>query len=223
MCNRLTLLASQVVVVQTGATTSLTSLFKWGSLVQPSPRLSMIPADVWRLPSRGFAVRAIAATILIIISLDMARCRCQRQFQITVHTIYHSPQASSDGDGKNREAQLNAIRKNRDKLNTSFSPPPPGAGLRGVRQGFWGTFRQYRRSPQCMALGVSFAGIESTRASGIARILPLRTYVPDVGGLHRQRCRQEAKWDQQEMPRLLVSSPLRSRSRIRIPGQSHWQ
>ena len=91
----MTLLAPQVVVVQTGATTSLTSLSKWDSLVQPSPRLSMIPADVWRLPSRGFAatiLRDVAATILIIISLDMARCRCQRHFQFiqfTTHPKHH--------------------------------------------------------------------------------------------------------------------------------------
>ena len=35
-------------------------------------------------------------------------------------------------------------------------------------------------------LSVNFAGIESTRASGIARLLPLQTYVSEVGSLHRQ-------------------------------------
>ena len=32
---------------------------------------------------------------------------------------------------------------------------------------------------------LKFAGIESTRASGIARLLPLQTYVSGVGSLHR--------------------------------------
>ena len=35
-------------------------------------------------------------------------------------------------------------------------------------------------------LSVNFAGIESTRASGIARLLPLQTYVPEVGSPHHQ-------------------------------------
>ena len=35
-----------------------------------------------------------------------------------------------------------------------------------------------------MVLIVNFAGIESTSANGIARLLPLQTYVSEVGSLH---------------------------------------
>ena len=37
-----------------------------------------------------------------------------------------------------------------------------------------------------IALRVNSAGTEGTRTSGIARLLPLQTYVAGVGGLHHQ-------------------------------------